>query len=132
MELLNSILTEALTFILTYWVNLLAVLIACILNAGMDSLQSNYSTSFARNWSESFWNPYLSWENKHKLPEWIPDAFTDGWHLLKMFMLGFLFISASNNVTNSFWSDLILFTSYAVMWNVPFPVIYTKLRYWNK
>ena len=117
--------------ILTYWLNLLFVFIACILNAGMDSLQSNFDTSFARNWSKTFWNPKLSWENKHKLPEWIPDAFTDGWHLLKMFMLGFLFMAASNQVTNSFYTDLFLFGLYSLMWNIPFPLIYTKLRFWK-
>lgn len=118
--------------ILTYWLNLVFVFIACILNAGMDSLQSNFDTSFARNWSKTFWNPALSWENKHKLPDWIPDAFTDGWHLLKMFMLGFLFMSASNQVTNLFWTDLFLFGVYSLMWNIPFPLIYTKLRFWKR
>lgn len=132
MEIFNLVLTEALTFILTYWVNLLFILLACIMNAGMDSLRFSFDTSFARNWSHSFWNPAISWENKYKLPEWIPDAFTDGWHLLKMFMLGFLFIASSANVTNSFWNDLILFTVYSVTWNVPFPAILKKLRYWNK
>lgn len=129
--MIEIILLGAWNFISTYWVNLLAVLIACILNAGMDSLQSNFSTSFARNWSITFWNPMLSWKNKHKLPEWIPDAFTDGWHLLKMFMLGFLFIASSNNVTDLFWTDLILFTIYSLVWNIPFPYIYTKLRFWK-
>lgn len=130
--MIEVVLNFLLNFLATYWVNLLFVFLACLMNAGMDSLQSNYSTSFARNWSHSFWNPTISWENKHKLPEWIPDAFTDGWHLLKMVMLGFLFISASNNVTNSFWTDLILFGMYSVMWNVPFPLLYTKLRFWNR
>lgn len=127
--------------IYNYWLNGLFVLLACIMNAGMDSLRNNFYTSFAKNWNEQFWNPAISWTNKYinntpGLPRkkiWfivIPAAFTDGWHLLKMFMLGFLFIAMSLNVTNSLLTDLYLFLFYQLIWNVLFNPIYYKLRKW--
>lgn len=128
-------------FILKYLINGLFVLLACMMNAGMDSLRHSYWTSFARNWIASFWNPAVSWLNKYNdfNPEngrrkiWfliIPAAFTDGWHLLKMFMLGFLFIAMSLNVTDSLLHDLYLFLFYQLIWNVLFNPIYYKLRKW--
>ena len=112
--------------LLTHWLNILFVILAMIMNAGMDSLDHNFNTSFARNWSEQFWNPAMSWVNKYGTK--LPDALTDGWHLLKMFMLGFMMIAMSVYVTGSFLTDLFLFTVYAVVWNLPFNFVYAKLR----
>ncbi|MCE7856905.1 MAG: hypothetical protein DYG97_10225 [Ignavibacteria bacterium CHB3] len=127
--------------IYNYWLNGLFVLLACIMNAGMDSLRHNFYSSFAKNWNEKFWNPEISWLNKYYYNDatkerkkiWfivIPAAFTDGWHLLKMFMLGFLFIAMSLNVTNSLLTDFYLFLFYQLIWNVLFNPIYYKLRKW--
>jgi len=128
-------------FLLKYLINGLFVLLACIMNAGMDSLRHSFKTSFARNWDSAFWNPTVSWLNKYNdfIPEngrrkiWfivIPAAFTDGWHLLKMFMLGFLFIAMSLNVTDNLLHDFYLFLLYQLIWNVLFNPIYYKLRKW--
>lgn len=127
--------------IYNYWLNGLFVLLACIMNAGMDSLRHNFYSSFAKNWNHLFWNPAVSWLNKYN--DWIPTngrrkilfivipaAFTDGWHLLKMFMLGFLFIAMSLNVTDSLLHDFYLFLLYQSIWNGLFNPIYYKLRKW--
>lgn len=127
--------------IYNYWLNGLFILLACIMNAGMDSLRNNFSSSFASNWRIQFWNPQMSWLNKYndfdpikgRRKIWfiiIPAAFTDGWHLLKMFMLGFLFIAMSLNVTDSLLHDFYLFLLYQSIWNVLFNPIYYKLRKW--
>ena len=108
------------------WVNALFVLLACLCNAGMDSLKVFYKTSFAKNWNKYFWNPALSWKNKYTTK--LPDALTDGWHLLKMLMLGFMMIAMSYKVTEILLTDLFLFTVYAIVWNVSFPYMYYKLR----
>ena len=108
------------------WFNALFVLLACLMNAGMDSLKHCFSTSFAKNWSHTFWNPAISWKNKQTTK--LPDALTDGWHILKMLMLGFMMIAMSVNVTLTWYYDLFLFIIYAVVWNVPFPYMYYKLR----
>jgi hypothetical protein len=110
----------------SHWVNILFLLLACLMNAGMDSLKHSFKTSFAKNWNEQFWNPALSWKNKRKTK--LPDALTDGWHILKMLMLGFFMIALSYGATATFCYDLFLFTVYAVVWNVPFPYMYYKLR----
>ena len=51
-------------------------------NAIMDTLVHHYSTSIFKNWDSSFWNPSISW--KRKLPHWVPDALSDGWHIMKL------------------------------------------------
>lgn len=112
--------------LITHWLNIIFVALAMIMNAGMDSLDHNFNTSFARNWNKQFWNPSLSWKNKHTTK--LPDALTDGWHILKMLMLGFMMIAMSVYVTGSFLTDLFLFTVYAVAWNLPFNFVYAKLR----
>ncbi len=112
--------------LLTHWVNILFVLLAMVMNAGMDSLKHSYATSFAKNWNEQFWNPAISHTNKYTSK--LPDALTDGWHLLKMLMLGFMMIAMSWNATGGILTDLFLFIVYAVVWNVPFNSVYYKLR----
>jgi hypothetical protein len=121
------------------------------MNSGMDSVYHSFSTSFAKNWNKYFWNPDFSWLNKYELDlngtirrdakgkpirkKWfglivIPAPFTDGWHLMKMFLLGFLFIAMSLNVTGRLLTDFYLFTIYSIQWNVIFNPIYYKLRKW--
>jgi hypothetical protein len=111
------------------------------MNAGMDSLRHNFIMSFAHNWDRDFWDPEISWKNKYVdgdpanprrkfLGIIIPAAFTDGWHLLKMFMLGFLFIAMSLNVTDSLLHDFYLFLFYQIIWNGLFNPIYYKFRKW--
>ena len=112
--------------LLTHWVNILFVLLAMVMNAGMDSLKHSYGTSFAKNWNSMFWNPAFSHLNKYQSK--LPDALTDGWHILKMLMLGFMMIAMSWGSTGDILTDLFLFIVYAVVWNVPFNYVYYKLR----
>lgn len=144
MELLLDIL-------LRFWVNFIFVFFALIMNSGMDSVYHSFSTSFAKNWNGLFWNPDISWTNKYELDldgsikrdskgkpirkKWfgwivIPASFTDGWHLMKMFLLGFLFIAMSLNTTGSLQGDAYLFSFYSIFWNGIFNPIYYKLRKW--
>lgn len=132
---------EALQILQTYWPNGLFILLAVLFNSGMDSLRHSFTKSFAKNWDVFFWDPTLSWLNKYvdrdrekgRRKIWfivIPAALTDGWHLLKMFMLGFMFIAASLNVTGTLLTDIYLFIFYQAIWNVLFNPIYYKLRKW--
>ena len=132
---------EILQTLQTHWLNGIFILFAVLCNAGMDSLRHSFRTSFAKNLDENFWNPVLSWRNKYidcqqhlgRRKIWfivIPAAFTDGWHLLKMFMLGFMFIAMSLSVTGTLLTDLYLFIFYQAIWNGIFNPIYYKLRRW--
>ena len=132
---------EILNPLSAYWLNGIFVLLACFMNAGMDSLRHSFGTSFAKNWDKQFWDPSISWMNKYvNYPEdksrtkiWfivIPAPFTDGWHQLKMWMLGFMMIAMSLNVTETLLTDFYLFLFYAIIWNGLFNPIYYKLRKW--
>ena len=131
---------EPLNILLTYWFNGVFVLLAVLFNSGMDSLRHSFDTSFARNWDKQFWDPSISSQNKYidypfleRTKIWfivIPAAFTDGWHQLKMWMLGFMMIAMSLNATETLLTDLYLFLFYAVIWNGLFNPIYYKLRKW--
>ena len=59
------------------------------LNAVQDTLADHWDGSiFAKcGWSKEFWHKGSSWQRKHWLPSWIPDAFTDGWHITKFLKL---------------------------------------------
>jgi len=84
----------------TYYVIIvILVLMAATCNAVMDVLQFRYSRSlFAREcFSQSFWNPDLSWRNKwkngnHEEGERFLGSstvfvlFTDAWHLFQFLM----------------------------------------------
>jgi hypothetical protein len=131
---------EILNILSTYWLNGVFVLLACFCNAGMDSLKHSFNTSFARDWDRWFWNPDVSYLNKYihrdrkygRRKIWfivIPAAFTDGWHQLKMYMLGFLFIAASLDL-NDLEISLYRFVFYSFIWNLLFNPIYYKLRKW--
>jgi len=132
--------TDLLNIFSVYWLNGVFVLLAVFCNSGMDSLRHSFNTSFARNWDKQFWDPAISWMNKYvdypsleRTKIWfvvIPAAFTDGWHQLKMWMLGFMMIAMSLNVTESLLTDFYLFIFYATIWNGLFNPIYYKMRKW--
>ena len=48
----------------------------------MDTLVHHYGTSIFSKWKPEFWNPAISWKNKHT--SWLPDTLTDGWHIAKL------------------------------------------------
>jgi hypothetical protein len=56
-------------------------------NSVMDTLDHHYSTSIFKDWNPYFWNPALSWKQKYELPDWIPDTFTDSWHIAKFLQI---------------------------------------------
>ena len=93
------------------------ITIAGILNAVMDKIAFNYSSSIFKNLNPKFWNVKESWKNQWKWPlepynswyyfglytprykEHFPysNTFlvwaTDAWHLAKALMLGFIMLS---------------------------------------
>ena len=92
-----------------YWILIIClslVFAAGLFNGTMDTLHFHYGNSvFPTKQGDTylgkdiqFWNPSISWMNKYK--DWPSDrrpafpgaitwavAFTDGWHLLKYFMM---------------------------------------------
>lgn len=67
------------------------LVVAGLCNAVMDTLTHHWTNSVFARLDFKWWNPAFSWSNKYRLSKWIPDAFTDGWHLFKWLMLAFLF-----------------------------------------
>lgn len=97
---------------------LLLIILAAILNAGMDTLYGNYESSIFKNFDAQFWNPYISWENKWKNGDRTQGErflfsstflvpLTDGWHLLKTLMLLCLAGVLSLPINYSWYNGLI-------------------------
>ena len=102
-------------------------------NSVMDTLDHHFSTSIFKNWNPYFWNPSLSWKQKYELPDWIPDAFTDGWHISKFlqiisFLIAVVFYIPTThffniNLLNTFIDFLIL----GVTRNLVFTIFYNYI-----
>lgn len=100
-------------------ISIILIFIAGILNACMDKLRFHYSTSIFSKWSNQNWvNPSLSWVNKWKPKSKIGDMImstvlvwvTDFWHLCKMLMLLFLFLSiVLYQPLFNWWIDFFIF-----------------------
>jgi len=98
----------------------------------MDTLSHHYLTSIFANLNEYFWNPSKSWKNKYELSDWIPDAFTDAWHIFKFFMIVFLIFSIVLFQPFSYWKiwwadQIIDYFILGVTWNLTFNIFYNKL-----
>lgn len=122
--------------------------LAAVSNAGMDTLTHHYKNSFAAyyNLSRQFWDPSISWKNKPALPSGRyvngdpakqkvkvsllffsinkPSFLTDGWHLLKAFMLMFIFFSSVIWIPVDWRRRILLFSAFAVLWSVVFELSY--------
>lgn len=134
------------------------VALAMIMNAAMDALDHNYSTSFAAKWKKEFWNPVLAWVYKYELDEngnpkkdengnyirrrvwwWfgglfpLHGMFTSGWKLCKVLMIGFILIAvALRSPADNLWMEAIQFGVFGLFWVALFDLPYNKLRYWHK
>ena len=129
-----------------YWkkilISALFVAMAATMNAGMDELDHHFEQSFASEWNQQFWNPAISWQNKyinHDVNQgrikWNlllfevnkPVVFTDGWHLLKMFMIIFIVLSIAIWIKGKLYLKLIYFLLLGVVWNISFETFYSKI-----
>ena len=79
-----------------WWISILLMIIAGMLNSTMDVLKVRFKTSIFRFWKNQQWiNPSLSWTNKWKPTSKFGDLImstvlvwvTDMWHFVKMMML---------------------------------------------
>ena len=70
-------------------ISLILFTLGGFLNAVQDTLSDHWEYSIFKKWgwSKDFWHKGSSWQRKNWLPDWIPDAFTDGWHITKFFKL---------------------------------------------
>jgi hypothetical protein len=98
----------------------------------MDTLSHHWYGSWFRRkgFSEQFWNPAVSWENKYE--NWfclfgkyikVPSQISDAWHIFKTLMIIFMVLSivTYNPVSSWWWVDLLI---YGTVWNVWFSTIY--------
>lgn len=110
---------------------LLFIAIAGICNSVMDTLAYHYDQSIFTNpiFNQQFCNPKLSWQNKYT--QWIPDTFTDLWHLSKSGMLNFLSIAITLHIPialiGTIWDVLINFIIVRFAFGIPFVLFYNKL-----
>ena len=111
---------------------------AAISNAGMDVLSHHYSESFASDWNEQFWNPAISWTNKYIDNDytkgrirWLffgkPAAFTDAWHLIKMFMILFIVLSIVIWIKGKLYLRIIYVAIGGFLWSGGFEIFYSKI-----
>ena len=102
-------------------------------NSVIDTLDHHYPTSIFKDWNAYFWNPALSWEEKYELPDWIPDAFTDAWHIAKFFQIVCFLIAIVFYVPiTGFFSMSILntvvdFLCLGILRNLTFKLFYDKI-----
>jgi len=118
--------------------SLIFLVLAAISNSVMDTLQFHFETSVFSELNKNYWNPNISWRNKYingdtKLGRikilWIfdkPVLLTDAWHLFKSLMITFLFLSIFTfNIKLNYWyTILILFVVYKVIWGIYFEAFY--------
>ena len=115
--------------------------LAALSNAGMDSIQHHYKTSFANNLDEQFWNPEISWKNKYINHDptqgrimWLflkkPVIFTDGWHLIKAFMILFIVLSILVWIKGKWYLKFIYVLAGGLIWGTSFELFYNKK--WKK
>ena len=105
-------------------ITLILIALEGFFNSVMDTLKDHYSSSIFKNWDEDFWNPAISWQNKYKT--WIPDAFTDGWHWVKLFdiVIILLAIVSYERIFEWWILDFLLF---GIIRNVSFSLFYNNL-----
>jgi hypothetical protein len=106
--------------------------LAALSNAGMDTLTHHYDNSFAAYYKleRQFWDPAISWKNKYVAGDPTkqkvkmsllfisinkPSFLTDGWHLLKAFMLMFIFLNSVIWIPVDWRRRILLFFSFAVL-----------------
>jgi hypothetical protein len=117
----------------------LLVILAALFNSVMDTLIHHHDTSIFKNYKTGFWADALetSWRNKyidgdptkgHKKLFWIinvPDAFTDGWHLSKSFMI--VALIAAVVLYKPLINVYVDFILLGCLWNLTFNLMYNYI-----
>ena len=122
--------------------SLIFIMLAAICNAIMDKITYHwYSSVFCSNVDITWWNPEISWLNKHvnKNPNmpikkicWglFDVPCTDAWHTFKssMVVLIVLAIVTFDCTIVRFWYEyIIMIIAFGLMWNLTFNLFYNKL-----
>ena len=107
---------------------LLFVIIVVFLNVTMDKIKTRYNmTIWAKLGADWWFNPSVSWKNKHN---WKPTILfktvlvwvTDFWHLLKFLMLNVVFVWIVVLAYGEFiWQPFLIFW---LFWGMIFETIY--------
>lgn len=106
-------------------ISLLLIALEGLFNSVMDTLTHHYPSSVFKNWGD-FWNPAVSWRNKYILPKWIPDVFTDGWHLVKLLHIcSFLLAVVFYEAIFQWW--ILDFLLLGIVRNLVFVLFYDKI-----
>ena len=114
-------------------ISLIFIALEGIFNSVMDTLDHHFSTSIFKNWNPYFWNPSLSWKQKYELPGWIPDAFTDAWHISKFlqivsFLIAIVFYAPITKFFGiSLLNTTVDFLILGVLRNTVFTIFYTYI-----
>jgi hypothetical protein len=120
-----------------WWLSLILLLFAGIMNSVMDVLKTRYQKSIFRECKNQLWiDPAMSWPNKWKngdknKGERFPGSstvfvwLTDFWHLTKFLMLLFIsFAIVFYHPIIIWWVDwFILYCSFTI----PFEIFYSKI-----
>lgn len=103
-------------------------LLAGLFNAGMDTMFHHWSASVFRFWNPTFWDPKISWQRKYSLPKWVPDAFSDGWHIFKWLMLACLFVGVSlpSAFLEWYWNSLFGWISFTIGFYLGYKWLFIK------
>ena len=125
-----------------YSLIIFGILLLClggVSEAIMDKINFHYDTSiFIDLKNQDFFNPRLSWRNKYKKNQLIPKfpgsttvfvAWTDCWHLAKMFMHLFTFggcyiLSLS---IDGMWELLSIFVIGRIFYGLAFELTFSKI-----
>lgn len=118
---------------------IICVALAGVFNSIMDKLQFG-----GLGGNSQFWNPQLSWHNKHRdlghtfianiieaLDNTVLSFLTDGWHLMKFCMTS-CFIIALIPPVESVWIWIIFFIGAKVIFGTVFTVFYHGILQWIK
>ena len=116
--------------------SIIFIILASMCNALMDTLSTRYDVSIFRNFkNQQFWDWRISWKNKWKhgdirngesffLSSTMLSALTDGWHLAKGLMLGFISLAVVMYVPMYGILDACIF---CIVWGITFEFSYNKL-----
>jgi hypothetical protein len=116
--------------------SIIFIILASMCNALMDTLSTRYDVSIFRNFkNQQFWDWRISWKNKWKngnirngesffLSSTMLSALTDGWHLAKGLMLGFISLAVVMYVPMYGILDACIF---CIVWGMTFEFSYNKL-----
>ena len=114
-------------------ISIIFIFLEGFFNSVMDTLDHHFSTSIFKNWNPYFWNPSLSWKQKYELPDWIPDAFTDAWHISKFlqivsFLIAIVFYAPITKFFDiSLLNTTVDFLILGVLRNAVFIIFYTYI-----